>query len=101
MGSMTAVALIIATLTFDGNTNAPPSAFKTLDGRDGLAAQSRKPRRTRTRKQRRPASSNNVNNNTTRPGPADSPAHMAPQLEDIPPEKPPKKTPPPADKRNP
>jgi hypothetical protein len=85
----------------------------TVDARpeDGTAPSARQAERaTQARKARhrharrgRAAAANHAPAGTARPHNSldGQPAHMAPQLEDIPPVKPPKTTPPKADKRNP
>lgn len=75
----------------------PEGPDSTADGA-GRSAQAGKSRRPRARRRRAAAPARPANVNAA---PASQPAHMAPQLEDIPPVKP-KPTPlPKADKRNP
>lgn len=105
MGKMgSSILVIIATLAFDGNAGArlPEGAVRADGGAARPARQVKARGARRTRKQRRHEAAPAPNPvPRRRASPEDLPAHLAPQPEDIPPVKPPKRTPPPADKRNP
>ena len=85
----------------DARTHVGAAASVNGDGqliREGRAG---KTRRTRARKRRKAAGSSSVKPGRSRTSPASQPAHMAPQLEDMPPVKPRKTKPPKPDIRNP
>lgn len=97
--------IIVVTLSLCGSVDARPldGAASSVNGvgrvtRRGQAGNARRPR---PRKRRRAAT--HASAGTRRPSnpPASQPAHMAPQLEDVPPVKPPRRVPPKPDKRNP
>ena len=102
MGGTAAIVLIIATLCVDGNAGAGLGADGAPDS-DGAAspAQAKRVRRRRAPTRRRTATNSRTTTGQPRPDPSGQPAHMAPQLEDIPPTKPPAKVPPKPDKSNP
>ncbi|HLL74527.1 MAG TPA: hypothetical protein VK421_04630 [Pyrinomonadaceae bacterium] len=104
MGKTGSILIIAALLGWHGGADA-----HTLDGtaqaagaaRAGASrARANSARRAGARK-RRKAAAVPSGAGRRRASPDGQPAHMAPQLEDIPPVKPPKKRLPPADKRNP
>lgn len=99
MGGTAAIVLIIATLCVDGNAGAGLGADAAPES-DGAArpAQAKRVKRGRAQSRRRKATNST---GRRRPGPASQPAHMAPQLEDIPPVQPPPRVPPKPDKSNP
>lgn len=105
VGNVGTILIIIAALGLQGNVDAHP-----LDGPAQAARVAR--RRVRRveaadalhpRARRRHDAGPHVSSGTRprRTPPTGQPAHLVPQPEDIPPVKPPKKTLPPADKRNP
>lgn len=99
------LAVIIATLGSGGDADARPldgpATAVRRDAHMNREGQAGKARRSRARKRRKAATSASTKTRRTQAPPASQPAHMAPQLEDIPPVKPPKTKPPKPDIRNP
>ncbi len=93
-----AIIITIAALCLEGNSPAQARCRRAPGAcADARAAQKGKKRRSRSRRRRAQTATN-----CNAPATTDQPAHMAPQLEDIPPVKPQKTpTPTPPDIRNP
>jgi hypothetical protein len=99
------LAIFLAALSFGGDADARPldGPASAAQGGVHMSQQGRagKSRRSRARKRRKTATNANAGTRKPQTAPSGQPAHMAPQLEDVPPVKPPKTTPPKPDKRNP